>query len=245
MTQLNQAFEAARRTGVAAVVALVIGCGSSGGGGNPAPTNHPPTVSTVSAAAPNPAVAGDVVHLSATATDPDGDSLTYTWSQLPPSPAGTFGTQGASTTWTAPAVTAGTSFSMSVSVSDGHGGSVSRSASLYVKTAAVPTLAADVEPILNGNGSSGCTGCHSSAGIPPHLAPNTAWAATVGVLATQGCTTQHLVEPGDPDASVLIKRITGTTCGTRMPPDQTDYFDTHPGELATIREWIAAGAANN
>jgi hypothetical protein len=247
MTSPNPAIEPARRACLALLVTLLAGCGGDGsnpgGGGS---TNHAPTITTASAATPNPVAGGAVVQLSVSAADSDGDTLTYTWSQTPAAPAGTFATQAASTTWTAPAVTSGTSYDLRVAVSDGHGGSAQSSAPLYVKTAANPSFAADVEPIFNRlNDPPGCTICHGASGVTPHLAPTLAWAAIVGVPATIGCTSQNLVEPSNPDASVIIKRITGTTCGARMPPGAPDYFDTHPGELATIRSWILAGALNN
>ena len=132
-------------------------------------------------------------------------------------------------------------------MSDGRGGSVGGGATLYVKTAAVPSFAADVEPIFNlPNAPPGCTSCHSGNNSdPPHLEPSLARAAMVGVSAVDGCTSQKLIEPGNPGASVLIERITGSSCGNRMPPGVPGYFDTHPGELETILSWILAGAPDN
>jgi len=253
MTIRNRGSQAARGRW-ALFFLLLVGCGggSSNGGGS---TNHSPTLTAASTATPNAVVGGDVVQLSVGASDPDGDTLSYAWSQVPSTPAGTFGVQAASTTWTAPAVTSGTSFQLNVTVSDGRGGTVSGSATLYLKTAAVPSFAADVEPIFDrGTNPPACTWCHSGAGNPsPRLEPALARAAMVGVPAVDECTSQKLVEPGNPGASVLFARITGTSCGVRMPPTVaagsvhlgSDYFDTHPGELETIRSWIQAGAPDN
>jgi len=229
--------------GLLAAATLAPACGGGGGG----ITNHAPTITAPAAATPNPVVGGALVQLSVTATDSNGDALTYTWSQMPSSPAGTFGSQAASTTWTAPVVTTGTSYELTVAVSDGHA-TARGTSTLYVKTAATPSFANDVEPIFNRpNNPPGCTACHGGGApiAPPQLIPAIAWAGIVGVNATQGCTSQKLVMPGDPDASVLVKRITGGTCGAEMPPAAPDYFNTHPGELTTIRSWISAGAPNN
>jgi peptidoglycan-associated lipoprotein len=64
----------------------------------PPPANRPPTVSAITA---NPPVVepGQTTQLSANATDPDGDPLTYRWS----APSGTFSNPNApNTTFTAP-----------------------------------------------------------------------------------------------------------------------------------------------
>jgi len=245
MTCQNQRTESACRLCFTLLVALLGGCGGGSGGSTPdagGPTNHFPTLTGALTASPNLVVGGQVVQLSVSASDSDGDTLTYTWS----APGGTLAAQGASTTWTAPAVSAGASFQLSVTVSDGRGGSVGGTAAVYVTSAAVPSFAADLEPIFNRfSAPPGCTICHVGGNHSPRLEPSYAWAAIVGVSATDSCTSQKLVNPGDPDSSVLFQRIAGEACGTRMPPGLPEYFDTHPGELAAIRSWILAGAPNN
>ena len=98
----NCVIEPDRRKCVALLVTLLAGCGGGGGSNPGGPTNHAPTITTASTATPNPVVGGSVVQLSVGAADQDGDTLSYTWSQVPSSPAGTFGTQAAATSWTAP-----------------------------------------------------------------------------------------------------------------------------------------------
>ena len=64
---------------------------------------------------------GDAVTLSGTAADPDGDPVTYAWSQAAPAaPAITFADASApSTTFTAPAVTGDTVFTITLTADDG------------------------------------------------------------------------------------------------------------------------------
>jgi outer membrane protein OmpA-like peptidoglycan-associated protein len=80
--------------------------------------NQVPTIScqttTVSVAS------GASVQLRATASDPDGDKLTYNWS----SPAGAVGGNSSSTTFNASGVRAG-SYTVTVGVDDGRGGKAS------------------------------------------------------------------------------------------------------------------------
>src|SRR5678815_4186397 len=53
--------------------------------------NRPPSVSASIAVSPSMPVAGEVVTLSITASDPDGDPLTISWVQTSPVSQGTFG----------------------------------------------------------------------------------------------------------------------------------------------------------
>lgn len=89
------------------------------------PSNRAPTVT----ASCNPCTveAGQTTNLSASATDPDGDSLTYQWT----APQGAFSNAtAASTVWTAP-VQPG-SVTATVTVQDGRGGSATGTVALQV-----------------------------------------------------------------------------------------------------------------
>lgn len=95
----------------------------------------------------------------------------------------------------------------------------------------------DIQPIFDRN----CTDCHGgNAGL--FLDEGESYANLVNVPATKGCTPERRVEPGKPSASVLIKRLTGTTCGTQMPKKAPPL---PPEEIALIEQWILAGAPNN
>ena len=73
-----------------------------------------------------------MTNLSAPATDPDGDTITYTWSAT----AGSFNTQnGMNTIWTAP--NAEGNYPLTVTASDGRGGVATNSITIPVMRRAV------------------------------------------------------------------------------------------------------------
>jgi hypothetical protein len=229
-------------------IAFAIGALACGGGGsttnnnNNNNTNHPPTVSGVTAT-PSPVLQNGQVQLTAQASDADNDSLTYSWTQTSPaSPVGAFSsTTGAATSWTAPTVATATAFTLAVTVSDGKTTAVGQ-AGLYVKVSSDVSLLADVQPILDSH----CTGCHGTTGAAGlDLTPGHTYASAVGVSATSGCNTEKRILPGDPDHSVMVLRMAGTSCGGRMPADNPSYFSQNPTPLATITSWITNGAPNN
>ena len=179
---------------------------------------------------------GETTQLDAMASDPDGDTLSYSWAQTAPgAPQGSFGAQSSSsTTWTAPTVSAATRFTLSVTVSDGRGGTVTSPVPVYAKTSSDPSFLADVQPLL----ALCSTFCHTTGSVGP-LAE---YATLVNVPAKIACPGQPLVKPGDPDNSVLFETVAGTNCESRMPPNGP-YYGTD--QLNRIRTWILQGAANN
>ncbi len=82
-------------------------------------------------AAPPFAYENQTVSLHATATDPDGDALTYSWTQTAGRPVTFSDSQSATAVFTLPIVTSQAEGAMafSVTVSDGHGGTAADTAS--------------------------------------------------------------------------------------------------------------------
>ena len=93
----------------------------------PPPPNRPPTFNGPIQANPPVLEPGQTTSLSAPATDPDGDTITYTWS----APAGTFSNQnGMNTTWTAPNQEG--NYPLTVTANDGRGGTATNSITIPV-----------------------------------------------------------------------------------------------------------------
>lgn len=208
---------------------------------SPLRANQPPTVaSTISG--PATLVAGATGTFSLTASDPDGDPLTYTWTQTAPASRGTWvgGSSGASAHWYSPVVGTQTAFTLSVSVTDGMSKPVVRSVTVPVS---VPRYATDVQNVWKTVPS--CLGCHDTSG-GLNLTAGNGYGSLVNVASTAtGCGSFKRVTPGDPDRSSLILKLEGTTCGTRMPRNNQTYFDQHPDQLVLVRSWILAGALND
>lgn len=107
---------------------LFAGCGGDDNGTNE-PTNRDPVIVSLTVS-PGSVTAGGSVIITVTATDQDGDALTYSY--VPN--GGSITGSGASVTWNAP-TTAGP-YSVNVTVSDGKGGTATSTGSLIVIAAA-------------------------------------------------------------------------------------------------------------
>ena len=99
------------------------------------------------------------------------------------------------------------------------------------------SFSADVQIIFNDR----CIGCHGLAGNGNlDLRAANSYANLAGVDSF-GYTGLRVV-PGDPDASVLYRKLTGASgVGDRMPSDGV----LPAGSIAIIGDWIAEGAMNN
>jgi outer membrane protein OmpA-like peptidoglycan-associated protein len=93
----------------------------------PAPVNRPPTVSLD--CAKKVVLQGETTPCHATAADPDGDPLTYTWSTS----AGRLTGSGADTVLDTAGVPCDTTITVTVQVSDGRGGTASASDNVKVR----------------------------------------------------------------------------------------------------------------
>lgn len=95
----------------------------------------------------------------------------------------------------------------------------------------------EVSPIFTQH----CWVCHPDMG-GLDLGATEAYNALVNVTTT-GYSPQKRIVPGDPSASVLWHKVSGSPdYGINMPPNGT-YLSIE--ELRTIRDWIEQGALNN
>ncbi|WP_426752009.1 myxosortase-dependent M36 family metallopeptidase [Myxococcus sp. Y35] len=90
------------------------------GGGGTDPENTPPTVNAGADATAN---AGDIVTLSGSASDAEGDTLTYTWTQIGGTPVALADASALSTTFTAPGTANGDTLAFLLTVNDGNSSS--------------------------------------------------------------------------------------------------------------------------
>src|SRR5262245_53302787 len=131
-------LDARRLARALALLALACGTGTitgpGGSTGPPNPENHPPEITVAPAPTATPIAEGGSTLLSVTADDPDGDTLSYAWTQTSPaSRRGSFSSRTVrNPVWTSPAVAQDTVFTFQVSVNDGQGGSTSPSCQVTV-----------------------------------------------------------------------------------------------------------------
>ena len=120
---------------MACAVFLAAGCGGGGGGGGgsaPPPVNQAPTAN---AGADQSVIAGESVALSGSGTDPEGSTLTYSWTQTAGPDAGISGANGAQATVTVPSAAPGTVLTFELTVTDSGGEADSDSVSLTITDA--------------------------------------------------------------------------------------------------------------
>lgn len=114
------------------------------------------------------------------------------------------------------------------------------SATVTVSVTVPVSFSSQVQRIFTNN----CVnGCHPGSGAPFPLLASVSYNNLVGVTATTGsCVGSKRVEPGSADASVLMKRLEGASCGSRMPYGLTPLSSA---DIQLIRDWINQGASNN
>jgi hypothetical protein len=113
--------------------------------------------------------------------------------------------------------------------------------SLIIQISTVGAISAvsfsgQIQPIFN----SQCTGCHGGSGGLT-LNNGISYSNLVNVGAQSSCTSLKRVLPNDANNSVLYKKVSGTTCGSRMPQGAS----LNANEIALIKDWIDQGAGNN
>lgn len=94
-----------------------------------------------------------------------------------------------------------------------------------------------IQPIFDAR----CTTCHGGSGGLV-LDEGESYSNLVNVAAQRSCPPEKRVMPGNASASVLYKKISGTSCGTQMPKKGPPLLES---EIRLIRTWIDEGARNN
>jgi hypothetical protein len=171
------------------------------------------------------------VTVTAVASDPNADPLSYAWSITSGPAGGRLRTAGETAIFSG----AAGDYTLLLSVDDGHGGQAQLEFPIHVSTAEC-SLPADVEAII----SQRCSPCHTERASGGLAMPSAAqaYANLVGVGShAAACSTRTLVVPGDPASSYIIAKLRGTTgiCGAQMPRNAPPLPET---EIQTIETWI-------
>jgi K319L-like, PKD domain/Bacterial Ig domain/ZU5 domain len=189
---------------------------------NVAPVNHAPIIQSATADPAQVTEAG-VAALAGSASDEEGDTLTYTWAQTAPAtPQGaiTDADHGdAAATYTAPAVSAQTMVTLTLTVDDGKGGTATRDVTLTVTPNQAPVAVARATPAtidigeiqsvtLDGSGSSDAEG---GAGLTFQW-QQTGGSFTAGIADPSAAVTSFSV-PADAAAGTLTFTLTVTDSG--------------------------------
>lgn len=230
---------------------------SAGGsaGGLPGP-NVPPVVGAAIVAPMTSGWAGQLFPLSLTASDANGDRLTFTWTQVSPAgDQGGFIENGSPNAqrWYAPETLTPTTYVLRVSVTDGRSAPETREVSVMVRPPRFSEVYGAILglPVLQGGQ---CVGCHGSMGsYTVGASASAAWSRLVNVTHNFGAACRNagvpsLVVPNDKSRSLLYLKMSGTQpagCGDVMPRGTTAVPPSPPNQVVAIGTWIRLGAPND
>ena len=141
--------------------------------------NRLPVITSVTA---NPSTVGSGGRSTITcvASDPDGDSLSYTWSAMGSSVPGL----GNQVTWTAPSAPG--SYTITLTVADGKGGVVTRTCVVVVSSANQPPVITSVTANPSAVGLLGSSTITCDARDPDGDSLSYSWTATGGSVPSSG-----------------------------------------------------------
>ena len=142
------------------------------------PVSNLPVISAL-VADPAEVSTGATAALSCTASDPDSDPLTYTWTPG----SGTITGTGSDVVWTAPLSTG--TYMIYCQVSDGNGGSAQESVNVLVNNPPVISSLVALPPVISSGEVSNIT---CSADDPDNTVLNYEWAAGSGSITGTGAT---------------------------------------------------------
>ncbi|MBZ5537756.1 MAG: OmpA family protein [Acidobacteriia bacterium] len=181
----------------------------------PIPPNHPPTVTC--SASPDSVQTGGTVRLTATASDPDNDPLSYVWK----TGQGKLTQDNATASWDTTGLAAG-SYTLSVHVSDGKGGTADCSTTVTVTALPAPVnhppvcnATADRTTLLSGER----TRLVANASDPDGDPLTYQWSATAGQITGTGDTVSFVADgPGPATITVTVNDGKGgsTPCSVAM-----------------------------
>lgn len=201
--------------------AIIFACSDKGTepAGNQAPS--------ISSSTSVQAVIDQVFSYTATASDPDGTTPTVTIDNNPSWTSVTSRTISGTPTQGTPDTT------FRVIASDGELADTAVVSIDVVTSQPQISYSADIQPIFNNN----------CAGGPCHIGGN-ANGLSLGSYADlmDGGNSGDVVLPGNPDGSLIVRRLEGTIT-PRMPLDGPPYLSST--EIQLIRDWIEQGALDN
>jgi hypothetical protein len=92
--------------------------------------------------------------------------------------------------------------------------------------------------------ASNCHGSSSGPNAPILNSQSNAYSNLVG--KTSNCSGKTYVVANNTASSYLVEKLSSSpSCGTRMPQNNTSYFDTNSSQLQTIKDWINRSAPND
>jgi outer membrane protein OmpA-like peptidoglycan-associated protein len=177
-------------------------------GARPIMMNRPPIASC--SADKNMVVAGsgETVPVHVSASDPDGDSLTYAWSAT----GGRVDGSGADARWSAGNSGAG-SYTVSAHVDDGHGGTASCSVDIRVNAPPPPPAPAPMPPTMSCSTDRSTVmagervSVMANANSPANFALAYTWRANAGQIVGSGSTVQFDTTGLGPGSYTITGRV--------------------------------------